>query len=154
MKRLPGLFATRSTWLLPPIGSETEHARVHASAIDSVGDVAVIDARALSPTRQLVIATARVNAVLAVEVDGDQYSRYRESRELPGDYLEPFASASWYESAEPVVRFSLVLNEEGTDLSPRRSMRLKVEPGTSRSTPPSELRAHLLRDWPKARHGP
>jgi predicted nucleic acid-binding protein len=115
-KRLPGLLRDEEYLVVATHGLEPEHATVYASAIDSIDDLSVIDVRALSPSRQLVIASARVNAVLSVEVDGDQYSRYRESRELLGDYLEPYASASWYERAELVVRFSLVLNEEGTDV--------------------------------------
>ena len=116
VKRLPGLLRDEEYLITATHGLEPGHASVHASAIDSIDDVSVIDARALSPTRQLVIASAPVKVVLSVEVDGDQYSRYRESRELLGDYLEPSASASWYETAELVVRFSLVLNEEGTDV--------------------------------------
>jgi hypothetical protein len=116
VKRLPGLLRDEEYLAIATHGLEPEHASVHASAIDSIDDLSVIDARALSPTRQLVIVSARVHAVLSVEVDGDQYSRYRESRELLGDYLEPSASASWHETAELVVRFSLVLNEESTDV--------------------------------------
>lgn len=113
---LLGLLRDEQYLVTATHGLEPEHANVYARAIDTIDDVSVVDARALSPTRQLVIASARVNAVLSIEVDGDQYSRYRESRELLGDYLEPTASASWYERAALVVRFSLVLNEEGTDV--------------------------------------
>jgi len=116
VKRLPGLLRDEEYLVTATHGLEPEHATVYASAIDSIDDLSVIDVRALSPSRQLVIASARVNAVLSVEVDGDQYSRYPESRELLGDYLEPSASASWYETAELVVRFSLVLNEGGSDV--------------------------------------
>ena len=116
VKRLPGLLRDAEYLVTATHGLEPEHASVNATAIDSIDNVSVIDARALSPTRQLVIASARVNAVLSLEVNGDQYSRYRESRELLGEYLEPSASASWNEAAELVVRFSLVLNERGTDV--------------------------------------
>lgn len=115
-KELPGLLRDDDYLIVATHGLEPEHARVYASALDSIDEISVIDARALSPAQQLVIASARVNVVLAVEVDGVQFSRYRESRELLGDYLEPSASASWHETAELVVRFSLVLNDDGTDV--------------------------------------
>jgi predicted nucleic acid-binding protein len=115
-KQLPGLLRDEEYLIVATHGLEPEHARVYASAVDSVGDVFVVDARGLSPTQQLVIATARVIVVLSLEVDGDQYSRYEASRDLVGSSLEPSASASWYETAELVVRFSLVLNEDATDV--------------------------------------
>ena len=116
VKRLPGLLRDEEYLATATHGLEPEHATVYASAIDRIDDLSVIDVRALSPSRQLVIASAQVYAVLSVEVDGNQYSRYPESRELLGDYLEPNASASWHERAQLVVRFSLVLNGEGTDV--------------------------------------
>lgn len=116
VKRLPDLLRDEGYLITVTHGLEPEHARVYVSAIDSIDNLTVIDVRGLSPDQQLVIASARVNVVLSLDVDGDQYSRYRESRELVGDYLEPSASASWYETAELLVRFSLVLNHEGTNV--------------------------------------
>lgn len=107
---LPGLLRNEEYLIVATHGLEPKHAHVYASAVDSIDELTVIDARTLSAAQHLVIAKARVGAVLSVDVDGDQYAQYRESRDLVGDFLEPSASASWHETASLKVRFSLVLS--------------------------------------------
>jgi len=116
VSRLPALLRDEDYLIYVTHGLEPEQASVHVSAVDAIDDLSVIDAKALSPTQQLVIASARVSAVLSVEVDGDQYERFEESRRLLGDSLEPSGSASWYERVELDVRFSLVLDANGKDV--------------------------------------
>ncbi len=126
-------------------GVEPEHASVYVSTIGSLDDVTVLDVRAMSPTRHLVIARARVKAVLSVDVDGGQYSRYPETRELVGDYLEPSASASWYETVELAVRFSLVLNEDGSNVIAAEIDAIDGPAGKIETKESVELKAHMLR---------
>ena len=51
-----------------PPGLEPEHVGRYVSVIDTIEDLVVVDVRALSPARRLVIASARVRAVLSLDV--------------------------------------------------------------------------------------
>ena len=46
---------------------------------------------------------------------GEQYSMHRKTRELLGSGSEPFSSASWNETANLTVHFTLVLDEGESD---------------------------------------
>lgn len=92
-------------------GLQPEHASCYVCAVDTIDDVRITEVRAMSAKRRLVSASAKVVAVLSLHVDWEQYSEHRETQELLGSGSEPFSTASWYETVNMTVHFSLVLDE-------------------------------------------
>jgi len=112
VRNLAGLLRDEEYIIQATHGLEPEHAHCYVCVVDTIDDVRVTEVRAMSPKRRLVSACAKVVAVLSLDVDWEQYSMHLETRELVGSGLEPFSSASWHETANLTVHFSLVLDED------------------------------------------